>query len=100
MTNVFGRISGDAEEVGSEFQTDGLEIVRKVQLREGKGLNPGKSNNTERTQVCKTITYTELMENVIYKCLHRPKPFIIHNYRFSSFYWKTRVPPRTYTVFY
>ena len=53
MTSVFGRISGDAEEVGSEFQRDGLEIVRKVRLREGKGLNPGKSNN--RTQVCKTI---------------------------------------------
>ena len=50
MTNVFGRISGDAEEVGSEFQRDDLETVRKVQLREGKGLNPGKSNNTERTQ--------------------------------------------------
>lgn len=60
MTSVFGRISGDAEEVGSEFQRDGLEIVRKVRLREGKGLNPGKSNN--RTQVCKTITDTELME--------------------------------------
>ena len=46
----FGRIAGDAEEVWSEFRRDRLEIIRKVQLSEGKGPNPGKSNNTEKTQ--------------------------------------------------
>lgn len=51
MTSVFGRISDNAEEVGSEFQRDGVEIVRKVRLREGKGLNPGESNNRENSSL-------------------------------------------------
>lgn len=67
-----------------DSRRDGLEIVKEAQLRVGKGLNPGRSSNTVRTQDGKVLLITELTGNVIYKYLLSAQSLLIHYNGFSS----------------